>query len=655
MCGIAGVAGFRDDALLERMTQLMVHRGPDADGYYHGTGCSLGHRRLAIIDLTGTAQPLCNEDGSIWTAFNGEIYNFRELRLRLEGLGHRLAEKGDTEVIVHAYEQWGDDFPRQLNGMFGIAVWDERRRRLILARDRFGEKPVYFYQDGAKLIFASEIKPLLQYPGLTAELEPAALDSFLTLRYACHPHTFFKGVHKLPPGWVLIREADGTVITRPYWTLRFDADTGRPASDRAAAAEFAELLEDSVRLRMISDVPLGAFLSGGIDSNAFVYFMTRHSAQPVRTFTLGFGSDHDENERAKSFADAFKTDHREFYFTAENLDLLPRVVWQLEEPIGDAMTVGWFYLMQFIKREVTVGLIGGGSDEALGGYVHHVAMYLGEMARRALPRRLRTGLLHRAVEHLPVALLGRLFNYPADLGVKGRERLADYLLNQDSLSTAYRALVGLFSEAERAQLYTPAFRAQLVDDETSHKRKMARLMDDSDDDFLGRLIHFDTRYYLSDFGMLTGDKNTMAYSFELRQPFLDARLVEHAARLPARYKIRGLTDKWLLRRSMAPFLPKPVTRRRKQGFYVPVDRLFPNGFVAYAREILTPETIRRRGIFDYRAIEHIMQQMEHSAFLVSKQLMALVVFEVWCRVFLDGEYDLKPKVVPYHRVTSQAS
>ena len=652
MCGIAGLAGFRDDDLLRRMTDLMLHRGPDAEGFYHGSGCSLGHRRLSIIDLAGTAQPLRNEDGTVWTAFNGEIYNFRALRGRLESLGHTLREKGDTEVIVHAYEQWGDDFPRHLNGMFGVAIWDETRRRLVLARDRLGEKPLYYHIDGGRLLFASEIKPLLAYSRLSPEVEPAALDSFLTLRYACHPHTFFRGIKKLPPGWVLIREADGTITTRPYWTLSFDAHGGPPPSDERAVGEFGELLEDSVRLRMVSDVPLGAFLSGGIDSNAFVYFMTKHSQHAVRTFTLGFGSKHDENERARAFADAFHTDHKEFWFNAEHLDLLPRVVWHLEEPIGDAMTVAWFYLMQFIKSEVTVGLIGGGADEAFGGYVHHVAMLLGDFARRAIPAPLRIGLMHRAVQHMPVGLLGRLFNYPADLGEKGRERLADYLLEQDSASRAYRALVALFSEREREMLYTPGFKAQLDDSESSHRRKMSDLMDTGDDAFLARLIKFDTRYYLSDFGMLTGDKNTMAHSFELRLPFLDPRLIEYAARLPTKHKIRGVTDKWILRKAMEPHLPKEITKRRKQGFYVPVDRLFPNGFVNYARDVLTPDAVERRGIFDYRAIEAMMHQLERSAFVVSKQLMALVVFEVWCRVFIDGEYDFVPEVVASHGVAA---
>lgn len=651
MCGIAGLAGFRDDVLLRRMTDLMIHRGPDDEGFHHGSGCSLGHRRLAIIDPEGTRQPLANEDHSVWTVFNGEIYNFVELRRRLEGLGHTLAERGDTEVVVHAYEQWGDDFPRRLNGMFGLAVWDERRRRLLLARDRFGEKPLYYAVRGDRLAFASEVKPLLAWSAVRAELDPAALDAYLTLRYACHPDTFFRGVRKLPPGWILVREADGRVWSRPYWTLSFEPAGGRAPSvpDADIAAEYAGLLEDAVRLRMVSDVPLGAFLSGGIDSNAFVYFMTRHATRPVRTFTLGFGSAHDEDERARAFAELFRTDHRSFRFEAKHLDLLPRVVWHLEEPVGDAMTVAWFHLLQFVKREVTVGLIGGGSDEVLGGYVHHVAMTLGDRALAGLPPGLRRGLLRRAVERLPVGLLGRLFDYPAELGAKGRQRLADYLAHQESASGAYRALVGLFSEDEKRALYSPVLRAALTEAGHDHRRRMADLMDAGDDAFLHRLIRFDTRYYLSDFGLLTGDKNTMAHSFELRLPFLDPRLVEFAARLPPRFKIRGRRDKWLLRAAMAEHLPPEIARRKKQGFYVPVDRLFPEGFARYARSVLTPEAVRRRGLFRYEAIEDLLRQLDRSGFVVGKQLMALVIFEVWCRVFLDGEYAFTPSVVPYHR------
>lgn len=649
MCGIAGIAGFRDDALVERMTDLMVHRGPDDRGFYHGSGCSLGHRRLSIIDLEGTRQPLKNEDGTVWTAFNGEIYNFQALRGRLGALGHVLRNAGDTEVIVHAYEQWGDDFPLYLNGMFGLAVWDEKRRRLVIARDRYGEKPVYYYEDGDRLLFASEVKPLLAYAGLSAEIEPAALDSFLTLRYACHPHTFFKGVRKLPPGWLLIREADGSVVTRPYYTPDFDSNEAPGRTDEVVAERYAELLEESVRLRMMADVPLGAFLSGGIDSNAFVYWMTKHASQPVRTFTLGFGSEHDEDDRAAFFARTFGTDHKAFRFEAEHLDILPRVVWHLEEPIGDAMTVAWFHLLQFIKKEVTVGLIGGGSDEVLAGYVHHVAMSLGDVVRGTLPGPLRRGLLRRMVGLAPVGLLGRLFNYPAELGAKGRERVADYLLHQDRASTAYVALTSLFSPTEKAALYTPALQDAVAEAEGDFRGKMADLMDAGDTAFINRLIRFDTRYYMSDFALLTGDKNTMAHSFELRLPFLDPRLVEYAGRLPPRYKVRMLRDKWVLRQAMQPHLPDEITKRPKQGFYVPVDRLFPDGFGNYARSVLTPETVARRGLFRYEAIERMLGQLDSSGFVVGKQLMALVVLEVWCRAFLDDAYGFEPTVVPEHR------
>ncbi|MFN3197150.1 MAG: asparagine synthase (glutamine-hydrolyzing) [Bradymonadia bacterium] len=670
MCGIAGLAGFSDPtaarSLLERMTDAMLHRGPDDVGFHHDGDVHLGHRRLAIIDPEGTEQPLrvpaadARGRGPTWVVFNGEIYNHRALRQRLEGLGHIFRHRGDTEVIPHAYAQWGDDCLRYLNGMFGLAIWDPEARRLLIARDRFGEKPVYYLQDGPKLLFASEIKPLLAYEGYTPELDPQALDGFLTLRYACHPDTFFKGIKKLPPGHVLIRDRHGVVTVKPWYTLRFGGeDNALPRGDHAIAEAYGELLEDSVRLRMEADVPLGAFLSGGIDSNAFTYFMTRHSPHAVKTFTLGFGGAHDEVDRARAFADTFATEHRSVQFTADHLDVLPRVIWHLEEPIGDAMTVAWFHLLQFIKNEVTVGLIGGGSDEVLAGYVHHLVLSLGELTRPALPRALRAGLIRRAVSVLPVGLLGRLFRYPAELGQKGRERLVDYLLHQESPSGAYRALVPLFSEGEKSALYTDALQAQLGPEPRALARRMSDLMDSGDEAFLDRLVKFDTRYYMSDFSLLTGDKNTMAYSFELRLPFLDPRLVEFSARLSSRHKLRaptrqGVTDKWVLRAAMKPHLPAEITARPKQGFHVPVDRLFPDGFAQYARSILTPDRIRQRGLFRPEAVEALIGQLDHSGFVVSKQLMALVVLELWCRIFLDNEITFEPSVVPQHRPPRRA-
>ena len=665
MCGIAGFAGFTDDALLRRMTDLMVHRGPDDEGFHHDGDVHLGHRRLIIVDPDGTRQPLtaapadAKGRGPVTVIFNGEIYNHQPLRRRLEALGHVIRQRGDTAVLPHAYAQWGVGCLRSLNGMFGLALWDADRRRLVVARDRFGEKPLYYLQDGDRLLFASEIKPLLAYEGYTPALDPQAADAFLTLRYACHPDTFFQGIKKLPPGHVLIREADGAVTVQPWYTLDFDGDAeAMPRGEAEAVAQYGHLLEDSVRLRMMADVPLGSFLSGGVDSNAFTYFMTRHSDRPVKTFTLGFGGAHDEQDRARAFADQFGTEHTAVSFGADHLDLLPRVIWHLEEPIGDAMSVAWFHLLGFIKRDVTVGLIGGGSDEVLGGYVHHLALSLGEMARPLLPRPLRVGLIRRAVKLAPVGLLGRLFNYPAELGAKGRDRLADYLLHQDSASEAYRALVPLFSEGEKAQLYTEGFQRRLGPEPRALAQRMTALMDGDDDAFLRRLIRFDTRYYMSDFSLLTGDKNTMAHSFELRQPFLDHRLVGLSARLPTRYTLRigprGITDKWILRAAMAPHLPPSITARPKQGFHVPIDRLLPQGLGAYVRSVLTPEAIRRRGLIRPEAVETLLGQLDRSGFVVGKQLMALVVLELWCQIFLDGRFDFSPSVVDSHRPPTRA-
>lgn len=625
MCGIAGVFEYGDPGarvdpgILAAMADTLVHRGPDDEGFHLAGNLGLAHRRLRIIDLEGGRQPMANEDGSVVVAYNGEIYNYRDLTRRLEARGHRFRTRSDTEVLVHGYEERGADWVEELRGMFAYAVWDEGRRRLVLARDRLGIKPLYYYAGRDGLVFASEIKALLAHPDVPRELDPEALDLYLTLRYVPGPRTFFKGVRKLPPGHVLVCDRDGP-RERRYWDVPGPADRDLPEAE--LERRFAEVLEESVRLRLMADVPLGVFLSGGLDSTAVLALMTRAlGGEPARSFTVGFSGpsaeDRSVNELdyARMAARAFGADHRELALSdADFEEFLPRMVWYLDEPMADPTCVPLYFISRLARRHATVVLSGEGADEVLAGY----GVYRRMLGLERLYRRLGrfVGPLAPAAGLLPGERLrhgARLATRPLAERYQGVSRAL--------LPETKARLLGRGGAAGHGDVAGELFAAHHEAAPGPHP--------------LDRMLYVDAKTWLPDELLVKADRMTMASSQELRVPFLDHRLVELAASLPPRLKVANGRGKVLLRRSLAGIVPRPILERGKRGFPVPTVPLLRRR-KAFTRDLLLDPGSACRGWFDVRALEGLLSEHESGRVPRDQEIWSLLVLELWHRVFLDG-------------------
>jgi asparagine synthase (glutamine-hydrolysing) len=627
MCGIFGFAGFEQAGLLRRMGEVLRHRGPDGEGYFHEGRFSIGMRRLSIIDLEGGGQPIFNEDESLAVISNGEIYNYVELRDELLSRGHRFRTRSDTEVIIHAYQEWGAACLDRLNGMFGFAILDRRREELFLARDRTGQKPLYYHHAGGRLVFASEIKALLESDEVERRPNLAALDGYLALRYVPQPETLFAGVRVLPAGHCL-RYRAGEVDVRRYWDL--PVYDGPWRSDRENLEAFESLFLDSVRIALRSDVPVGAYLSGGIDSSLVVAAARRFTGK-LQTFSIGFRSPIDETPEASALAKRLGTEHHEIHVESKHFAELPRAVYHLERPIGDALILAYWQLARETSSHVKVVLSGEGADESYAGYSFHKLILWTERYRRLVPRTVNRGTA-AALQAAPVSLLDRFFVYPAYLGERGKAKTVEYLRGyyDRDLAQNYVTLRALFDPAERSRLYAPALRAQVGWD---WLRRPA-----GGGPFLDRLLRLQYDDWLQDNLLLRQDKNTMAFSLELRCPFLDHRLIEQAFRLPSRDKVRGLRDKWIERELGRKWLPADNVRRRKNPFYLPLEYFHEHSEIReLIRLTLDPARVRRRGWFDPDAVAFLVAQMASGEFLYLKQVLALVILELWCMVFLEKE------------------
>ncbi|MEV4181791.1 asparagine synthase (glutamine-hydrolyzing) [Streptosporangium canum] len=623
MCGIAGMASTLspDPRLVRRMCDVIVHRGPDGDGFHSDEHAALGMRRLAIIDLAGGGQPVYSEDGRVVAVFNGEIYNFPELRRDLVRRGHRLRSTGDSECLVHLYEEHGADMVRRLRGMFAFAVWDRDRERLVLARDRVGKKPLYWRADQTSIWFGSELKSLEQDPGTSREIDPVALHHYLTYQYVPAPWSIYQGVHKLPPGHMLVWER-GQITVRRYWELD---RTPRPVTDvRLEEARLRELLLEATRIRMVSERPLGAFLSGGIDSSAVVAAMAMQSGERVKTFCVGFeDSRYDERHKARMVADRYNTDHHELVVTADLLDVLPRLAWHFDEPFADSSAIPSFYVAQLSRRHVTVALNGDGGDECFGGYRRYALM---DQARRipALPAplaavsaRIGAVLAERSEAGSLPRHLGRLMRFAAERP-----------------SRRYPSLVSCFTHEQKAGVYSDALRHRLA--EVDSYGLLETLFEGSRAGTdLGRVLDVDTLTYLPGDLLVKVDTTTMANSLEARSPFLDHHLMEWAAGLPGGLNIRGNQTKLLLKRAVAPWLPEALLRYRKQGFGVPLASWLRGELRDLAFDVLTDDTARGRGLFRPPAIRSLLQRhmdgTDHGG-----QIWALLQFELWHRARASG-------------------
>ena len=632
MCGIAG-AVWNDASkaveppTLQRMTDVLRHRGPDGEGTYFSdlqtqVGVALGHRRLAIIDVAGGKQPLSNEDGSVWVVFNGEIYNFHELRNRLEGAGHCFRTQSDTEVLVHLYEDEGPEFLTHLNGMFALAIWDARRRQLLLARDRLGKKPLVYRHEQGRLLFASELKSLLEVPNVPREIDPQALDDYLTYQYVPHPRTIFRGIAKLSPGYYALWH-DDRLDVRPYWQPDFNREDDRPAEEYAH--KLRELLTSAVEMRLQSEVPLGAFLSGGIDSTIIVGLMSKLTAEPVRTFSIGFPvQEFDETRYAREAAARFGAIHEEFQVCPDAMAILPRLVWHYDEPFADSSAVPTWYVSELTRQRVTVALTGDGGDELFAGYPRYLAVWLAEGFDR-LPSILRRILAGNYWQHIPS-------------GTHQKSRVRQWkrfveMLAQPS-ARRYLEWIAIFNQTRRASLYSENFAATLPEADPMDFLTNA----------LGRCNRRDpvTAFSLADLVtylpcdlMTKVDIASMAHGLECRQPFLDYRVVELAACMPRRLKFRFGRGKRILRTVFQDLLPESIQRRPKMGFGVPLDTWFRRELKEYVKEVLLDKSTLARGYFRPEAVVQLIQEHQQGRFNHGYRLWALLIWELWQRAWIS--------------------
>jgi asparagine synthase (glutamine-hydrolysing) len=633
MCGIYGTLNFdesasSDVALLHRMGRAILHRGPDDEGYLVSGELAMGMRRLSIIDLSGGHQPIPNEDETIWVICNGEIYNFKGLRDALEQRGHRFRTKSDTEVLVHLYEEDGPEFVNRLRGMFAIALWDSRRRRLVLARDRLGKKPLYVRREPRRLLFASEIKSILEDPSVPRRIDPMALEEYLALGYVPAPSTLFEGIEKILPGYVWTIEQE-TVRDQSYWDLSFAS--AEEASEEEWAERIREKLLESVKIRLVSDVPLGAFLSGGIDSSALVAAMSRCTDQPVKTYSIGFeGEDSYYNELpfAGIVASAFGTHHHEIMVRPKVAELMPQLVWHLDEPIADSAFVTTFLVSQLARKSVTVILSGVGGDELFGGY----RRYLGDSLLRyyaKLPSFVQSGIIPAVLRWLP---------QDRRSGWKNNVRYASAFVNSLHLDPLERYLsyVEVFPAGMRRQLLAFASPSKVnghVDGTMALSRHFAAA---TGADGLHQIMYADIKTSLTDDLLALTDKMSMAASIECRAPFMDHELVELAARMPSSLKVRGLTMKYVLKKALEPWLPKSILHRRKRGFGAPVGGWLRRELDSLVQETLSPGQIRKRGLLNPVTVQQILASHRSQEKDYTDGLLALITLELWCQAFLDG-------------------
>ncbi|MEJ7576973.1 MAG: asparagine synthase (glutamine-hydrolyzing) [Pyrinomonadaceae bacterium] len=629
MCGIAGFIERRIDgspdgqqkrgAVLDRMCRVIAHRGPDDQGLMVKDGVALGMRRLSIIDLAGGHQPISNEDGTVTVVFNGEIYNYRELQRELERRGHRFRTDSDTETIVHAYEEYGAKCLDHFRGMFAFALWDERARKLFVARDRVGKKPLYYtLTPQGTFVFGSELKCLLAHPSVKAELSPEALDAYLTFGYVPDPLSIFRDVHKLLPGHYLTF-ADGRITTQQYWDFEYRVvEEGRAAEDYLE--ELRQLLDEAVRVRLVSDVPLGAFLSGGVDSSTIVGLMTRAMNQPVKTFSIGFNEDsYSELKYARLTAKHFGTDHHEFIVTPDICQIVDELVWHFDEPFADSSAIPTYMVSKLAREHVTVALSGDGGDELFAGYTR----YLSDQSRRGfaqLPRFLRQGVMQALSRSLPHGARGR--NYIYNIALDPLDRYID------SIST--------FTNLTKKSLYTGDFRHKLNGRTDMHTRFREQAAQVKSGEHLDRLLYIDSKTYLPGDILTKVDRMSMAVSLEARVPLLDHKLIEFVTRIPASLKMKGRETKHIFKEAVRGLVPDEILDRPKQGFGVPIQHWINEQLRGRIRETLTAARARGRGYVESRYVNLMLHEHERGRRDHSAQLWTLFMLELWQHAFMDN-------------------
>ncbi len=627
MCGITGWINLEikssqnSEAVLHLMCERMRHRGPDSEGLWTDETVALGMRRLSVIDLHTGEQPFFSEDKSVVVMMNGELYNFREVRARLEKRGYKFKTNSDTEILPHLYEEYGEAMLDEINGMFAFALWDKRKQKLLIARDKFGEKPLYYGVFDGKLIFASEPKVLLANASVKAEINLDSLRSFLSFDYVPAPNSIYKGISKLPAAHFLTVEK-GEIKTRRYWNLIWEKKETK--SLEKSAEELRELLADAVRMRLVADVPLGILLSGGVDSSTVAAFATQFSSEKVKTFSIGFEEDSfDESKYARMVANHLGTEHYEDKLSVEKAaDLISEIGTWLDEPMSDGSLIPTFLLSRFVRKHVTVALGGDGGDEVFAGY----PMYFGHKVANfysKIPRVFRNNLIEPIVNNLPVSNKNLSFDYKAKRFV----RASHY-----DLVTRHHSWFGSFSIDEQQSLLSKDVLAETSNDIYKGAKDLLQICDATNE--IEQMQFLDMNFYMAEDILTKVDRASMAVSLEVRAPFLDPRVAQFAAQIPLEYKLKGNKGKYILKKAVAPLLPKEILDRPKKGFGIPIAEWLKGRLNPLMHDLLAPERLKNQGLFDAEFVQKLMKEHETNVASHHKQLWTLLVFQLWVDNFL---------------------
>lgn len=627
MCGIVGWINLENnrsqnsEAVLHSMCERMKHRGPDSEGLWTDETVALGMRRLSVIDLHTGEQPVYSEDKSIVVMMNGELYNFREVRADLEKRGHKFETQTDTEILPHLYEEYGEAMLEHINGMFAFALWDKRKQKLLIARDKFGEKPLYYGVFDGKLIFASEPKVLLANSSVKSEINLDSLRQYLSFDYVPAPNSIFEGISKLPAAHFLTVEK-GEIKTRRYWNLTWEKKETK--SLESSAEELRELLADAVRMRLVADVPLGILLSGGVDSSTVAAFATQFSTEKVKTFSIGFEEDSfDESKFARQVATHLNTEHYEDKLSVgKAADLISEIGLWLDEPMSDGSLIPTLLLSKFVRKHVTVALGGDGGDEIFAGYPMYFAHKVAK-AYNTVPSFLRNGLIEPVVNNLPVSNKNLSFDYKAKRFVRA---------SKYDLVTRHHSWFGSFSLDEQSKLLSKDVLAQTSNDIYKGAKDLLEICDAEND--IEKMQFLDINFYMAEDILTKVDRASMAVSLEVRAPFLDPRVAQFAASIPLEYKLKGNKGKYILKKAVEPLLPKEILQRPKKGFGIPIAEWLKGRLNPLMHEMLDAKRLKEQGLFEADFVQNLIKEHETNAASHHKQLWTLLVFQLWYDNFL---------------------
>jgi len=637
MCGICGF-NWDNKNLLRKMMKTIEHRGPDDEGCYIDKNVSLGHKRLSIIDLSERGRnPIYNEDKSICLIYNGEIYNFKEIREELEKKKHKFYSNTDAEVIVHAYEEYEEKCLEKFNGMFAFCLYNSKKNILFLARDRIGIKPLYYYFQREKFIFASEIKAILVHE-IKRHIDRNALSKYITLRYCPGKNTLFKSISKLLQGHYLIFDLKKRKLSlKRYWSLNLDKSLTIKKSDDFFIKTFEKELIRSVEKRLIGDVPYGVFLSGGIDSSTMVAMLSKLKNYPkntekIKTFSIGIGDEKfNELNYARIVSETFNTDHKEIMVNPDTVKLLPEIIWNMDEPIGDPASIPSYLLAKEARKKVKVVLNGAGADEILNGYEHHKFFKMRRIIK-TIPTVLTKNTLPLFINKIPLSLINKFMIYSARFGRRGFYRINKFIKMIDNKTTSYFEIISIFDNEEKKKLFLDA---SIIENDKIFFNDFQRKYFANNANYLDQISYAELNNFLIDDVLLVVDKTTMAHALEARVPFLDHQIVEFSFQIPQKLKLNGFNEKFILKKVASNFLPKEIIKRKKQGFFVPIDNWIKEDLKYLLDDLLSKKTIKKQKIFDYAYIEKIKRNYDESPLFYGRQIWTLITFQLWYQTFIQ--------------------